>query len=85
VADLEPKPGLAPTSSHLATLLARAEKGDIMAIIVASYQDERGANWLGERANLPVLTLPMSVGGNEQSTDLISLYDNVLVLLNGVQ
>ncbi|GAA0780561.1 MULTISPECIES: metal ABC transporter solute-binding protein, Zn/Mn family [Pseudomonadati] len=85
VADLEPKPGLAPTSSHLATLLARAEKGDIMAIIVASYQDERGAKWLGDRANLPVLTLPMSVGGNEQSTDLISLYDNVLVLLNGVQ
>jgi zinc/manganese transport system substrate-binding protein len=85
VADLEPKPGLAPTSSHLATLLARAEKGDVMAIIVASYQDERGAEWLAERANLKVVTLPMSVGGNEQSTDLISLYDSVLSLLNGVK
>jgi zinc/manganese transport system substrate-binding protein len=85
VADLEPKPGLAPTSSHLAQLLTRAEKGDVMAVIVASYQDDRGAKWLGERANLPVLVLPMSVGGNEQSTDLISLYDNLLTLLNGVK
>jgi zinc/manganese transport system substrate-binding protein len=85
VADLEPKPGLAPTSSHLASLLTRAEKGDVMAVIVASYQDERGAKWLGERANLPVLVLPMSVGGNDQSKDLISLYDSLLTLLNGVK
>ncbi|MGI2108332.1 metal ABC transporter solute-binding protein, Zn/Mn family [Shewanella frigidimarina] len=85
VADLEPKPGLAPTSSHLASLLTRAEKGDVMAVIVASYQDERGAKWLGERANLPVLVLPMSVGGNDESKDLISLYDSLLTLLNGVK
>jgi zinc/manganese transport system substrate-binding protein len=52
---------------------------------VASYQDERGAKWLGERANLPVLVLPISVGGNDQSTDLISLYDSLLTLLNGVK
>lgn len=85
VADLEPKPGLAPTSSHLASLLTRAEQGDVMAVIVSSYQDERGAKWLGERANLPVLMLPMSVGGNEQSQDLFSLYDSLLALLNGVK
>ncbi|QPG60603.2 zinc ABC transporter substrate-binding protein [Shewanella eurypsychrophilus] len=81
VADLEPKPGLPPSSSHLASLLTRTEAGDVMAIIVASYQDERGANWLGERANLPVQVLPMSVGGNDQSQDLFSLYDSVLDLL----
>ncbi|WP_299790466.1 zinc ABC transporter substrate-binding protein [uncultured Shewanella sp.] len=84
VADLEPKPGLPPSSSHLASLLKRTEAGDVMAIIVASYQDERGANWLGDRANLPVQVLPMSVGGNEQSQDLFSLYDSVLDLLLGL-
>lgn len=81
VADLEPKPGLPPSSSHLASLLTRTEVGDVMAIIVASYQDERGANWLGGRSDLPVQVLPMSVGGNEQSQDLFSLYDSVLDLL----
>ncbi|MEI6859028.1 MAG: zinc ABC transporter substrate-binding protein [Shewanella sp.] len=85
VADLEPKPGLPPSSSHLASLLTRTKAGDVMAIIVASYQDERGANWLGERANLPVQILPMSVGGNDQSQDLFSLYDSVLDLLLSVK
>lgn len=81
VGDLEPKPGLPPSSSHLASLLKRAETDDIMAIIVASYQSERGAEWLGERANLPVQVLPMSVGGNDQSQDLFTLYDSVIDLL----
>ncbi|QQX79677.1 zinc ABC transporter substrate-binding protein [Shewanella sp. KX20019] len=81
VADLEPKPGIPPSSSHLASLLTRAKQGDIMAIIIASYQSERGADWLGERAELPVIVLPMSVGGNEQSVDLFSLYDSAIELL----
>lgn len=81
VADLEPKPGIPPSSSHLASLLTRAKQGDILAIIIASYQSERGADWLGERADLPVIVLPMSVGGNAQSIDLFSLYDSVIDLL----
>lgn len=85
VVDLEPKPGLAPTSGHLASLLTRAEQGDILAVVVASYQDERGAKWLGEKSHLPVLMLPMSVGGNDSSKDLFSLYDSVISLLNGVK
>ncbi|MGL4712102.1 MAG: metal ABC transporter solute-binding protein, Zn/Mn family [Shewanella sp.] len=85
VADLEPKPGLAPTSSHLASLLARAAQGDILAVVVASYQDVRGAKWLGEKANLAVVMLPISVGGNDNSQDLFSLYDSVISLLNGVK
>tara|TARA_R110000744_G_scaffold71595_7_gene144357 strand:- start:3790 stop:4701 length:912 start_codon:yes stop_codon:yes gene_type:complete len=82
VADLEPKPGLPPTSSHLASLLKQAKNDDISAIVVASYQDQRGADWLAEKSNLPVVVLPLSVGGNEQSTDLFSLYDSVLDLLS---
>jgi zinc/manganese transport system substrate-binding protein len=81
IADLEPKPGLPPTSGHLASLLKRAKQGDISAIVVASYQNQRGAHWLAEKSNLPVIVLPLSVGGNEQSSDLFSLYDNVLDLL----
>lgn len=81
VADLEPKPGLPPTSSHLASLLKQARKGDVSAIIIASYQDQRGANWLAEKSNLPVVVLPLSVGGNEQSDNLFSLYESTLDLL----
>jgi zinc/manganese transport system substrate-binding protein len=85
VADLEPKPGLPPTSGHLAKLLKRAKQGDVSAIVVASYQDTRGAKWLAGKANLPIVVLPLSVGGNEQSTDLFNLYDNVFNLLSEIK
>lgn len=81
VADLEPKPGLPPTSGHLASLLKRAKQGDISTIVLASYQDDRGANWLAKRANLPVTVLPLSVGGDKHSDTLFSLFDNVIALL----
>ncbi len=81
VADLEPKPGLPPTSGHLAKLLKRAKQGDITAIVIASYQDKRGAKWLADKANLPIVVLPLSVGGNEESDDLFSLYDSAFTLL----
>ncbi|MBT1444174.1 zinc ABC transporter substrate-binding protein [Shewanella sp. JM162201] len=84
VADLEPKPGLPPSSGHLASLLERARQGDVKAIVVASYQDTRGAEWLSEKSGLPVLVLPMSVGGDDASVDLFGLYDSVIARLKKV-
>ncbi|WP_394130258.1 metal ABC transporter solute-binding protein, Zn/Mn family [Shewanella maritima] len=85
IADLEPKPGLAPTSGHLASLLTQVQEQDVMAVLVTSYQDVRGANWLADRADLNMRVLPMSVGGNAQSQDLFGLYDSVIALLNEVK
>ena len=76
--DLEPKPGLPPSASHLASLLAMSRDKKVDAVVYASYQDSEGAQWLGEKVGVPVVELPFSVGGNSQSTDLISLYDNLI-------
>ncbi len=72
VGDLEPKPGLPPSSKHLASLLELTRKTNVDAIIYASYQDARGAQWLGEKANIPVIQLPFSV---EEHDTLESLFD----------
>jgi zinc/manganese transport system substrate-binding protein len=81
VATLEPKPGLPPTTSHLTEVLQRLQSKPAEAVLNAAYQDPRPALWLAERAQLPVLTLPYTVGGNKQSNDLFSLYDNTLQIL----
>lgn len=77
VGDLEPKPGLAPTSAHLATLLQRAGQGDVMAVVYTGYQDSRGASWLAERAGLPLVKLPFAPGA-EGVDDLFDLYDQAI-------
>ncbi|TKB51628.1 zinc ABC transporter substrate-binding protein [Ferrimonas sediminicola] len=78
--DLEPKPGLPPTTGHLAQLLKLTETTPIMAVIYTGYQDGRGAQWLGQRAGLPVVQLPFGPGV-EGAADLFQLYDTNIALL----
>ncbi|TDY03971.1 metal ABC transporter substrate-binding protein [Thiohalophilus thiocyanatoxydans] len=81
LADLEPRPGLPPTSGHLAKLLETTEKTPPDFILIASYQNDRGAQWLARRSEAPLVSLPYTVGGNERAQDLFSLYNNTLELL----
>ena len=78
VADLEPKPGLPPTSAHLANLLENIQRDKPDLILIAAYQNDRGAQWLSQRSQLPVISLPYTVGGSEAAMDLFSLYDSTL-------
>jgi zinc/manganese transport system substrate-binding protein len=84
VGQLEPKPGLPPTTSHLSDLLARLAKDPAKAVVPVAYNDPRSAEWLAERAKLPVVMLPYTVGGNDKAKDLFSLYDDTLSRLLAV-
>lgn len=85
VGDLEPKPGLPPTSRHLSSLLSSTKGVAVDYILVANYQDSRGAKWLSKRTNIPVKNLPFTVGGNDNADSLATLYEDVLVTLLGQQ
>jgi len=76
--NLEPKPGLPPTSAHLADLLAQLAKDPAKGVLRTAYQDPRPGEWMSEHAKVPVLTLPYTVGGDDKAKDLFSLYDDTL-------
>ena len=78
IGSLEPKPGVPPTSAHLATLIDVTKNGHALAIIRAAYQDPKPADWLAERTGVPAVTLPFTVGGDAQSKDLFSFYDSTI-------
>ncbi|WP_087016427.1 metal ABC transporter solute-binding protein, Zn/Mn family [Thaumasiovibrio subtropicus] len=75
VADLEPKPGISPTTSHLNTL-TKLNTDDIYAIVYSTHQTSNAADWLGKKTGLPQLVLPQSVGGSERAQDLFTLIDD---------
>ncbi len=81
IAALEPKPGVPPTSSHLAGLLSTLQSTPAKVIIVAAYEDPKSAQWLAVKTGLPVVILPYTVGGNPQANDLFSLYDATISAL----
>lgn len=76
--DLEPKPGLPPSASHLNAVLQNPDLPKVSAIMVALYQDDRPAHWLSERTHLPVLVLPGTVTGKEPATSLESLLSHLV-------
>ena len=80
---LEPKPGVPPTSAHLASLIDTTKSGGAVAILYAAYQDSKPSEWLSERTGVPALMLPFSVGGDGKAKDLFGLYDDTLDRLVG--
>jgi zinc/manganese transport system substrate-binding protein len=78
VAALEPKPGVEPTSSHLAEVLDQLKRQPAKMVIRAAYNDDRASQWLAERAKIPAVALPFSVGGDDKAKDLFSLFDDTI-------
>jgi zinc/manganese transport system substrate-binding protein len=82
---LEPKPGVPPTSSHLASLVDLTKASNALAILRAAYQDPKPGDWLSERTGVPAVTLPFTVGGDDKSKDLFGLFDSTIDKLLAVQ
>lgn len=78
VGTLEPKPGVEPSAAQLNRLLTQLQQRPAKMILRAAYQDERASQWLAERAGIPAVVLPFTVGGNERAGDLFSLFDDTL-------
>ena len=78
VANLEPKPGLPPSTGHLTDLLAKLQREPAKAIVRSGYNDPRPGEWLAERAKIPSIAIAFTVGGTPRAKDLFSLYDDTL-------
>jgi len=75
---LEPKPGVPPTSAHLAGLVELTKSQHAFAILRAAYQDTKPGDWLSEQTGVPAVTLPFTVGGDAQAKDLFGLFDSTI-------
>ena len=78
---IEEKPGISPSSKHLAKLVQTAEKQDVLTIIRSPYDPAAPAEWLSEKTALPTVVLPYTVGGMPEVTDLFDLMDETLIQL----
>jgi zinc/manganese transport system substrate-binding protein len=78
VGTLEPKPGVEPSAAHLTQLLTQLQKQPAKMVLRAAYQDDRASLWLAERAHIPAVALPFTVGGNEKAKDLFGFFDDTV-------
>lgn len=78
---LEPKPGIPPTPAHLADLVERMRREPAKAIVYSAYNSAKAAEFLSERAKIPMVMLPFTVGGSDKAKDLFGLFDDTIARL----
>ena len=78
VGTLEPKPGVEPSAAQLGQLLAQLQQQPAKLVLRAAYQDERASSWLSQRAHIPAVVIPYTVGADNESRDLFALFDTTV-------
>jgi zinc/manganese transport system substrate-binding protein len=83
VGSLEPRPGIPPTTSHLAELVEAMKHNPARLIVYSSYNDPRASEFLSSRTGIPKVLLPFTVGGTDRAKDLFGYFDELIGRLRG--
>jgi zinc/manganese transport system substrate-binding protein len=77
IVDLEPNPGVEPSVAYLGQVLARVKSDPVRMVLHTNYQSSRASKWFAERAGVPAVELPFTVGGSKAAKDLFGLFDDI--------
>jgi len=83
VDQIEPKPGIPPSPSHILALIDRITAEKIPLIITENYYDPRASQKLSQKTGAKVLLLPTSVGGETAIKTYEDLFDYLVTQLKG--
>jgi zinc/manganese transport system substrate-binding protein len=78
VGNVEPKPGLPPTPSHIAKLIEVMKAKDAKVIVVDTFFPMQGPRKVAEKTGAAVLVVPSSVGGKPNVKNYFDLFDAII-------
>jgi hypothetical protein len=67
--------------THLSKVLEHLKQQPVKMVIRAAYQPAKPSEWIAERAHIPAVALPFSVGGTQGATDLFGLFNDTITRL----
>lgn len=85
IADLEPRPGVPPTASHLGKVIVLSKAQQPVGIVIAQHHDPKPGRWLAKSMEMEskLLILPATVS-DEQPDSIIRWLDQVIAQLSGL-
>jgi zinc/manganese transport system substrate-binding protein len=78
VGELEPKPGIPPTSRHLEELIEANAAGTVAMVVTDPYHEKKSPEGLAKKLSVPWAVLPQDVAAVAAAKDIFSLYDTLL-------
>ena len=78
VGELEPKPGIPPTSRHIEDLIQANAPGSVYLIITDPYHERKTPEGIAQKMSIPWVILPQDVAAVPGAKDMFSLFDTML-------
>ena len=78
VGELEPKPGIPPTSRHIEELIEANAPGSIFKIVTDSYHEKKTAMGIAQKLGVAWVVLPQDVDAVPGAQDIFGLFDTLL-------
>jgi zinc/manganese transport system substrate-binding protein len=78
VGELEPKPGIPPTSRHLEELIEANAPGAVYMIVTDPYHEMKSPEGLAKKMAVPWTVLPHDVEAVAAAKDIFGLYETLL-------
>jgi len=75
VGQLEPKPGIEPSPSHIAALVPQAKAAGVKLVLIEPFRPRKTPEYVAKSLGAKLLILPDKVGSHEQAKDYFSLFD----------
>src|SRR5207253_10209432 len=76
--NVEPKPGIAPSASHVAQVAQEMKRSGVKVIIAESYRPRRFSDLLARESGGKVVTIPGGVGGERGIDSYYALMDTIV-------
>ena len=86
IATLEPKPGIAPSPSHVANVISTMKSNNAHLLLVQPYQNRKTAENIARQTNGVVLDVSQQPGAIKNTDTYIAMMDNlVTTIANGLK
>ena len=77
VGNIEPLPGIAPSSKHTLEIINTICSNDVSKILQDVYHEKRTAKFIAQKTDAKVVLIPHEVGATPQSDTLESFYNDI--------
>jgi ABC-type Zn uptake system ZnuABC Zn-binding protein ZnuA len=76
VAFLEPKPGVAPSTAHLQSVVEQVREQKVGAVLSVGYFSRRHAEFVARATGIPIVDMAHQVGARAGADDYLGMVDH---------
>jgi zinc/manganese transport system substrate-binding protein len=86
IGTLEPKPGIAPSPAHVASIISTMKASGGHVLLVQPYQNRKTAETVARQANGVVLDVSQQPGAKKETDSYVAMMDNLVnTIANGLR